>query len=492
MKTEFNGCKSFDCINLANPDLSIYKRNNQLGFDSYQCLECGAFTPILDNNSMLTLYNQISQSKNAIQAPYCPNCTKKTRTQAYGTTKSGSPRRRCCQCAHIFSLLNPATLSLKLQAMLDAITNGKTPSLLHHHLGLNSKVFYARLTQLSQLLEHVTQLLVTDIVQTENPLILHTKTKTNTVMLRSGSARQSGLKCWGLSTVDCKLGFQILNSDNLLLDNSHSKDLYQLNNVEPKHKENHSSFSSVEMTYKKIFSRHKFDDIAYAYQSETKTKEGVILRPVYVAHAHYLLLNTLISENKKFQLLLEHESFLRGSSITNFEKRVKQNQCNLYYLYASPSTPDYSNQINRKNIGWWNETWEKFTQQCQNKHWDITLCNLTNGPHPNLNSIRLDWHADFEQHFTQWLPISKQRMLSHKVYMQWHHIFTYIYNVIYCDKRKNALLKLNIDFKSIESLVGFVNYKHVSSTDADKLCNLDKQTECVCLNNSVVPCSKHF
>lgn len=374
--------------------------------------------------------------------------------------------------------------------MLDAITNGKTPSLLHHHLGLNSKVFYARLTQLSQLLEHVTQLLVTDIVQTENPLILHTKT--NTVMLRSGSARQSGLKCWGLSTVDCKLGFQILNSDNLLLDNSHSKDLYQLNNVEPKHKENHSSFSSVEMTYKKIFSRHKFDDIAYAYQSETKTKEGVILRPVYVAHAHYLLLNTLISENKKFQLLLEHESFLRGSSITNFEKRVKQNQCNLYYLYASPSTPDYSNQINRKNIGWWNETWEKFTQQCQNKHWDITLCNLTNGPHPNLNSIHLDWHADFEQHFTQWLPISKQRMLSHKVYMQWHHIFTYIYNVMYCDKRKNALLKLNIDFKSIESLVGFVNYKHVSSTDADKLCNLDKQTECVCLNNSVVPCSKHF
>jgi len=53
MKTEFNGCKTFNCINLANPDLSVYKRSNQLGFDSYKCPECGAFTPILENNLFL-------------------------------------------------------------------------------------------------------------------------------------------------------------------------------------------------------------------------------------------------------------------------------------------------------------------------------------------------------------------------------------------------------------------------------------------------------
>lgn len=466
MKTEFNGCKSFNCINLTNPDLSIYKRSNQLGFDSYQCLECGAFTPILDNNPILELYDQLTKSKQAIQTPYCPNCNKVTHTQAYGTTKLGSQRRKCCQCARIFSLLNPATLSLKLQPILDALSNGETPSTLGHHLELNSKVFYARLTQLSQLLEHVTSLLVTDIFQSENPLILHTKT--NTVLLRSGSTRKSGLKCWGLSTVECQFGFQLLNNDNLLLGNHDNKDQYLLNNVESTEKKGNSTFSAVEMTYNKIFSRHKFDDIAYAYQAETKTKEGVILRPVYAAHAHYLLLDSLIPTNKKFQLLLEHESFLRGASITNFEKRVKKNQCDLYYLYTSPSTSDYSSKIYRKSIGWWNETWESFTQHYQANHWDITMCNLTNGQVPNFNSIHIDWHTDFERCFSQWLPPLQQRMLSHKIYMQWHQIFTYLYNVIYCENRKNILLKQNINFKSIESLVHFVNHRHVSTTDEYK------------------------
>lgn len=460
MKTEFNGCKSFNCINLANPDLSLYKRSKQLGFDSYQCPECGAFTPVLENKSVLALYHQITESKQRLNTPNCPNCAKATRTHAYGKTKSGTPRRKCCQCKKIFSLLNPNTISLKLQPMLDALSNGETPSTLPHHLGLNSKVFYARLTQLSQLLEHVNTQLITYILQSEQPLTLHSKT--NTAHLRSGSHRHSGLKCWGISTVECQFGFQILHNYNLLLGKHNIQDPYKLDSVEFIDSNNTAAFSMVEMTYNKIFSRHKFDDIAYAYQKETETKEGIILRPVYTAHAHYLLLNNMIPSHKSVQLLLEHESFLRGSSITNLEKRIKQNQCDLYYLYASPSTSNDTKQIVRKNIGWWNETWEYFTQQYQTNYWGITLCNLTNGSYPNFSSIRVDWHADFEQHFTQWLPLSQQRMLSYKVYMQWRRIFTYLYNVIYCDKRKGALLS-NIDFKSIESLVNLVNKEHISS-----------------------------
>ncbi|WP_019616261.1 hypothetical protein [Psychromonas ossibalaenae] len=455
MKIEFNGCKTFNCINLANPDLSIYKRSSQLGFDSYQCPECGAFTPVLDNKSIIELTDQILESRRALKVLHCPKCVEETPAQLYGKTKSGTQRRRCSQCATVFSLLNPENISLKLQPFLEALIEGNSPARLHHHLSINSKVFYSRLKQLADILNQVSTLLVTEFLNSNMQTTLHTES--HVTELRSGGNQKFGLKCWGLTTAECQYGFQILYCDNLLLDKQNVTGRYDLDSVEQVSNNHDGSFSHVAATYSKIFSRHKFDELAYACQGESQSREGTSLRPVYAAHAHFKVLQKLLPANKHYRLLLEHESFLRGASITHLADRVKLLQCHLYYLYVRPSELLDPIPIEKQNIGWWNESWLKMTFQCQANYWDITICPLTEGEIPEFNVIRGDWNLDFLHHFHQWLPKSYQKTISHKIYIQWFKIFTYLYNFCYSKKRQRIFTSQDVDFKSVESLVKFIN-----------------------------------
>ncbi|WP_454440696.1 hypothetical protein [Vibrio bathopelagicus] len=453
MRTQFNCCKSYGCKNLANPDLSLYQRSVQLGFESYKCPLCGAFTPILENEPILLLSKQVEDDQLRLPNVECPSCQTHTRTHAYGYTKIGTPRIKCQQCASVFGLLNPHKTSATLQPLLDLLIEGVLPQELLQKSQLNNKLFYARLKKLGLLLRQINQLLIQQYLSdTEGGVAFYTASASS--LSRSGKG--GSLKCWNLSTTESRYGFHILNTDNLYINNDQSSQIgrYYLDTVETTAECLDDPFKTVQSTYDRIFARSKFDELGYAHQTQCQSNEGSILRPVYATHAHWISLSKMLPKYHSFDFFLEHESFIRGSAITNLTPEICTGRFNLYYLYAKKTT-NISPSIQHKNIGWWGETWSTLTKQYPSGCWNITFCALTANKQPNLEFNGTEWHQDYQRLLNQWLPNRYQKILSHHMSKHWREVFTYLYNFTYCSNRSSHFP--DFDFTSIDDIVTLLN-----------------------------------
>ena len=454
MRTQFNCCKTYNCFNLANPDLSLYQRSSQLGFASYKCPLCGAFTPILENEPILALAKQIETNQLHLADIECPTCLKHTETSAYGSTRIGTPRVKCNQCSTVFSLLNPHKTSSTLQPLLTLLTSGVLPKDLQRLSQLNSKLFYTRLKQLAQLLQQFNQLLIQKYLsETESSVSLYTSSFT----FLSRSGKGNTLKCWNLSTTDSQYGFHVLDTDNFYQHGTQKSPagLYYLDFVEVTDDSSSSPLTTVQATYDKIFSRSKFDELGYAYQIECQSNEGSVLRPVYAAHAHWISLSKILPEHYQFDFFLEHESFIRGGAITNLTQEIVAGRFNLYYLYTKPSVKNSTTDIEQKSIGWWGENWSTQTKQYPSGYWDVTLCALTENKEPNLEFNGTEWHQDYLNQLTQWLPTQYQKTISYQMSQHWRAIFNYLYNFTYSLDRRQCFTEF--EFESILEIVSTLN-----------------------------------
>ncbi|PML47584.1 hypothetical protein BCT35_21310 [Vibrio lentus] len=454
MRTQFNCCKTYNCSNLANPDLSLYQTSSQLGFASYKCPLCGAFTPILENEPILSLTRQIESNQLQLPNVECPTCLKQTYTHAYGYTRIGTPRLKCQQCSSVFSLLSPNKIARTLQPLLALLLSGALPCELLQKSQLNSKTFYVRIKQLSSLLRQLNQLYIQQYLgESEGCLSLHTASFTS--LSRSGQGHS--LKCWNLSTTECRYGFHVLDTDNLYLNRTQTETvgLYYLNTVEALPALSDSSFQMVQATYDKIFARTKFDELGYAIQAECQSNNGEILRPVYAAHAHWISLSKLLPKYHSFDFFLEHESFIRGGAITNLTPEVISGNYNLYYLYAQRSLAVTPSLIEHKSIGWWGETWSTQTRHYPSGYWDVTFCALTANKRPTLEFNGVEWHQDYLEQLHQWLPLEHQKTLSYEMTKHWRTIFTYLYNFTY-NQQRSAFFG-EFDFTSIAEIATALN-----------------------------------
>lgn len=452
MKTKFNGCKSFGCINLANPTVTLYRKTDQLGFDSYQCPECGSFTPILDDFAINQFIEHTLKFKQNTDLPSCPNCGLASNSRAFGKTSAGTSRRQCQQCHSVYALFNTDKLEKQLQPLLDLLLNNTPTSDVYPKTNWSSKVYYQRLSKLSSLLGLANRTFLTNYLNSKEKLTLITQS--STAQVRSGKQKNS-LKIWQLRTMDAKYGYQIFQNDNVILGEAPSASLYVLDSVEEQFTGD-QLFKHVQWTYNKIFSRSQFDNLGYAKQNETQTNEGSLLRPVVAAHTHFQILSSMLTEYIPTDLLLEHESFLRGSSIVAFSEQVKKGDVNLYYLYRYPS--NNRNKDHQKNIGWWNETWFKHTQLGNKPFFDIVLCPLTKGHQDCVNQLTSDWAKEFDQYLSHKLPKTYISTISYKIYREWLEIFTYLYNFIFIKESGSTLTHdLNTELDSIKSLAEKMN-----------------------------------
>ncbi|TFH89243.1 hypothetical protein [Vibrio ouci] len=455
MKTEFNGCKSYGCINLANPDLSLYRKSNQLGFDSYQCPQCGAFTPILDDKAINLFIRRTLSNESRLLLPHCVQCKKPTPSTRFGSTRAGTPRRQCNECKSVYSLLNGDKLSSQLQPLFELVSSDISTSEIFAKTGWNSKVFYQRLSKLSQLLELVNRLMI--IAYTHSCLMLTLHSSTSSIETRSGKQKES-LKTWQLHTLDTTNGFLFLHSDNMLLGDEPTSSPYLLNKVEPSFTGS-EPFERVQWTYDKIFSRNQFDNLGYALQSQVNSREGTLLRPVVGAHGHFQLLNSILPSQTPLNLFLEHESFLRGSSIFTFSEQIKSGNCHLFYLYHFATDKPIKPQSN--SIGWWREKWIKASIVDDQKLLGCVMSSLTKGPLDAYTQVKKDWNAEYNKFMKHHLPEVYLRTISYKKYLEWREIFIFFYN------QSRGLARFSHKnntphMEDISSLIQFINDSAIS------------------------------
>ncbi|MGR2767405.1 hypothetical protein ACUYOF_07705 [Photobacterium ganghwense] len=517
-RSEFNGCKSFGCDNLGNPDLALYTYSERLGYPAYHCPLCGAYPPVLHNAPIIQLTKQIyspvamhlhwprcrctpqrfafvANAKDVHHANFATKLASQTLTKQeparwikYGHTSSGTPRVRCLQCLGVTSLLNPLSLSRSLQplltALLVAFRNNEPLETALTSLSLSNKVLYEKLGKLQQLLEHASRCYERQWFSTLPTITIQTHSTVS--HCRSGLQGYDSTACWYLSTAESRTGYQILISDNLLLNNvrsdAHQTGRYLLDYVEPDMAATQSVFEKARLTYERIMSRSQFDQRGYCLQQHAASKEGTVLRPVYSAHAHMQTLQALLPPNKPLAMVLEHESFLRGAAITTFAESVRLQTTQLYYLHALPrsihseATKHYlannnqqpvnkpvsdiqqsnlhpinvqqSNlqQSDKQILSWWQESWHQYDHYFPAKSgstaWSLGIGVLTgktaNEKTPKgtateqLASLLVPthpkWHEDFWSTFEQWLPEQQRHRLSHQRVSQWLGIFRYIYN----------------------------------------------------------------
>ncbi|WP_146157051.1 hypothetical protein [Photobacterium rosenbergii] len=498
-RTEYNGCKSFGCENLGNPDLSLYTPSTRLGYPAYFCPSCGAYPPKLLNQPILGLAYHIDRQRHNAISQFAPQCkcqqsislASHNNWRLYDKTRIGTLRVQCRHCHTVASLTNPQKLANTLQPLMALLESGTAAGELLTQSNLNKKLFYQRLHKLALLLETFSALYEEKWLNEQQSLSLHTRS--HVLRCRSGltSVKHLGLDCWLLSTVDNQTGYQFLISDNLLPQSKAEQDLgqaceelgeYTLDEIEQPVLPSHNILETAKQTYHKIMSRQQFDKLAYCTREFAKSNEGTLLRPVYAAHAHMQNLRLRLSEKQNISLVLEHESFIRGAAITAFADQVKPNTAaadgavNLYYLHTfrcqSPASLAGASASNTKKLSWWHEKWHQFSHQYQNDHWQLGIGVLTQNAeidHSLIQTVtptRPDWHQQFWYLFDMWLPASARKKISHAQLVQLISIFRYIYNFSgkYISSglyQKHEDCPIVFDWCSVERLAELVNQQYI-------------------------------
>lgn len=517
-RTDVNGCKTYGCPNLGISDPSRYTRSKRLGYEAYHCPKCGAYPPVLLSKPINDLLRQLCHHQCLPDIRQCPQCFQdqdsnnnpKT-VRAYGVTSAGTPRVQCRQCLHVFSLLNKERLFEQLQPLWTLLqkshadvlsdVNGQadcvvTTDMLRVSSGLSPQVFYRRMALLSQLLQQYASRVETkgiarynkgdlgandsgndddsrtneDGTNNENNIApLSLQTNSHVVRCRSGLAGSHGCDTWWLTTAESQTGYQLLQSANVLihreaLGNRPYQGAYQLTTCEGDINETETLFETATLTYGRIMARRQFDELAYCDGEYRHLKDGVLLRPVYAAHAHFQFLNVLLVPVSHTNFILQHESFIRGAAIFAFQQPVIDKRCQLYYLHYSMMnvskechTSVCDKSPKHQMLSWWNENWQQRMHVYQSQQWQLCVGRLTQQGQAHVVTTRPDWNADFWHGFDAWLPATYRTKLSYSMLCTWLGIYRFLYNFQQEPSRNELFLRHNMDTQSIKSLVSYLN-----------------------------------
>ncbi|MFV0574369.1 MAG: hypothetical protein ACK5NC_02940 [Vibrio sp.] len=504
-RSEYNGCKSTGCPNCGISDLTRYQPSTRLGYAAYHCPLCDAYPPVLLNEPIQALNQQITQShfqpaKWLTLVCDCQPYFAESYWTRYGQTKAGSKRFKCQQCGTVKTAVNSKKYQATLQPWLDALFEGDTPAQLQAKLGLNSKLFYQRLIQMSELLEACSRRFEQQYFGAFSDLTLQTRSHilncrsglTTPLSKQNESSKQNELSkpnelsksthLWLLSTAESHSGYQLLITHNLLDKNQLAafplaqQGQYKLETKEAEITQTNQVLLRAERTYQKILARSQFDQLAYADAKYSQHSDGVLLRPVYAAHSHMQHLKYLLKNTNSLFLLLEHESFLRGSAIFTFmPESVITPKINLFYIHTHQHKKMKNTQVKSrkfsaknsenplvKSLSWWQEKWLGFEHDYAGKYWSVGIGSLTRKPEITQQKIQTlvttqpNWQEDFWLAFDEWLPYEQRNKMSSKYLFHWLNIFRFIHNRS-CDL--SNLISVNqaspFDRKSIEELIEY-------------------------------------
>ncbi|NAW86639.1 hypothetical protein [Photobacterium halotolerans] len=397
------------------------------------------------------------------------NCACRQPTfQRYGFTASGSQRVQCTQCHQVVTLPNARKLADMLQPMMDALIHQIRPETIQKTCNLNGKAFANRLALLAQLLTQANRSWEKRI----HFAFIQTRTTRQVCRsgLQHGNNQHYETHLWTLSSADSESGYLLLFNDNALYPDASlasavlEQSRYHLDHVEPGLDSDTDVLTKAENTYSKILARSQFDKLAYSLQRHAKSKEAQILRPVYAAHAHFQNLYRMTTGVPPSAIILEHESFLRGASITAFSREIGKGQTDLYYCHLTEQNGSTMPPAMSKNMSWWNEKWYRLSIENVYGCWQAGIGVLTNEHHKISQMLpsRPDWNQYFWHGFNHWLTPEYARRISLKRLHQWQAIYRYLHNLVLTD-RLNMKATYGVEPTQISAIVDFMNHEKLNS-----------------------------
>ncbi|EGR0109683.1 hypothetical protein QNE51_004549 [Vibrio vulnificus] len=471
-RREYNGCKSYGCSNCGEADMQRYSRSSRLGYDAWFCPLCGAYPPVLLNEPIVRLAKQIDHHH--FQMMLEPCLCHRSLWRKRGFTSAGSQRVQCLQCGEMRTLLNATILSEKLQPMLKGLLAGIKPDMLQQYLGLTNKIFAKHLALLTQILRTFSRVMETNY----NLQTLQIRSTIETA--RSGFRRQDHQRdathLWTLSTACSETGYLFLITDNALLptcalsDDVLEKASYQLDLEErpAQLSGNQDVLALARQRYETILSRSQFDQLAYCDKAHRYSKQATLLRPVYAAHAHMQNVRRLLTNKIGVDIVLEHESFLRGAAITALSTQVKQQKFRLYYCHVVPEKNGKEvAYVQQNKVSWWQELWVMTSLKTDYGQWQVGIGLLTGS---NLANDRLaesllpthpNWNEQFWWQFHRWLALDYQVRLSLERVQQWQEIYRYLFNYVEPKQPRNPAANM-VKVTSIDHLVETINTAFLS------------------------------
>ncbi|WP_375751056.1 hypothetical protein [Vibrio sp. HN007] len=474
-RAEYNCCKSYGCPNCGKPELSLYSRSDRLGYDSWHCPLCGAYPPVLFNTPILALSEQIYLEKSsALKMPAC-HC-QSPYWMLNGKTSGGSQRIKCKTCKLSATLPNANRLSQNLQPLMDALVEGVMPQQLQEYCNLENKRFGQLVSQLSQILDCVSW------YWEAGQQFTSIETRSYVQSCRSGyrhlDRKHQSAHAWTLITADTTTGYVILISDNALFDTSklatevEKQSLYQMPQREVGYEQTSDVLQKAKFTYDKILNRSQFDQLAYCSSLHSKLRDALLLRPVYAAHSHMQNLHTSLLYRPPSHMFLEHESLLRGATITAFSEEVKAGKTDLYYLHTTKrSNADrvqHQSKKSEKVISWWSERWQRLEFESESGKWDVGIGYLTetdsDAPNPvaQFSNSHPGMVSAFWEQYGFWLPQGYAERLSISRVHMWQNIYRYLYNMVFADIPRIELPK-ELSPGKIKSLIDYINQAQLQS-----------------------------
>ncbi|WP_434361399.1 lactate dehydrogenase [Parasalinivibrio latis] len=392
---QLNFCKTLACRNFGLSDNERYalQRTNPLR-PVLVCNECGAFPPLLNNQSVLDVKHRLEIEHQGISAScnnsgcenhHQPQAVRPENYHAFGF--SGKRQRyRCKACATTFvdpwSVINPK-LDIQ-QQILGLLFTGYTVREICRRLHINPKSCYDHLRNIAKRCRYRLAITDTKVLNKRDSLTLSSylsplqTNAENGVLWLSTTETDSGYVITDtLNHHDAECGSKSVEHDPYS-ENAQYAELSAVKDGVFEVPDNRGSSlrDTVDGVYKAAMSRTNLEDPFTGTLSVKHPAKGSLIRPQYMVYAHYLSLKEKTVKCKNLTFFLPQEPLLRSACVSVYLDRIRDRQIDLVYVAQDDSwaTGSKPGLINIALLSWWRDRWA-FTS---NESGQKGICHIGN------------------------------------------------------------------------------------------------------------------
>lgn len=348
-----NCCKTTSCSNFGKPFTDNHptlNKNNNLGFLGVDCKLCGSHSPWVKQSLITKVLNEKTLLKFGLKAVGCLKCQPvffsgvDTKSTAFGFTGAGTPRRKCNNCHHVFTLPNFKNVDA-LKSVLNAILANVEIQETIKLSGLPARLYYFYLNQLAVIFSNYSRLNEQNKLYTQR-LVTHT--------VGGVIPFQHGRGVYNLISAEAKSGYILLQSNNLTELELAKDDTYESNKNTIPVAEGECLVDIIKGRYAQNLTRQHFESLLIGPLKAIK--KCTYMNPRTAINVHFQLLKVFTQHSEQYAHYIEHESCFRTAALVNSLKNIKKGNAEIYYYYPFVCT-NKARRLKGEKMGWWNDRW---------------------------------------------------------------------------------------------------------------------------------------
>lgn len=349
-RKDFNCCKTVPCDNFGISDSDSYiHKSERLGYLSVECTLCGSNPPWINND----LVQQVLAEKLAKQFAHklsgCKKCSGQffvsdnPPAKLHGFTSAGTQRKKCSQCAHIFTQSEVKNVDA-LQGVLASLSLGQDIKSAIKSTGLAPRLYYFYLHKLALILSNFSRHNEEQALQRDY-LGIHSEGRLIDLTHMRGF--------YTLFSAEIDSGYILLHNNNLTKLSFSDAFIYKekvnttVNNIDS---------DNLELVllgrYQSNLKRNHFEQLILG-----DIKPIVKCNAIYpdkVAYIHFQLLKYITHNAQKYDHYIEHESILRSGALMSSLEDIERGDADVYYFLPFDSA---DSELTGKRLGWWGDIW---------------------------------------------------------------------------------------------------------------------------------------